>query len=155
MKSKHRRPVAGRRAAIALTGLATAAALTASVTSPAWAARGGGGKPTTGDSSSTMTMELLNSTDGVVNHGDDVTFHVTTTATDMPYVGLRCYQDGAFVYDAYVGYFDGYMFERNWFTLESPYWADGLSADCTARLFWFDRRGNEKLLATSSFTVAP
>ena len=154
MKSKHRRPVAGRRAAIALTGLATAAALPASVTSPAWAARGGGGKPT-GDSGSTMTMELLNSTDGVVNHGDDVTFHVTTTATDMPYVGLRCYQDGAFVYDAYVGYFDGYMFERNWFTLESPYWADGQASNCTARLFWFDRRGNEKVLATSGFTVAP
>lgn len=111
---------------------------------------GGGGKP----SSSSMTLVLM---DGATEarHMGRVTFEVSTTATDRPYVGLRCWQGAAWVYDGYVGYFPEYMFEEDWFTLDSPYWTAGVPATCTARLFYFDRRGNERLLATLDFPVAP
>jgi len=110
---------------------------------------GGGGKP----SSSSLTLVLM---DGATEarHVGRVTFDVATTATDRPFVGVRCWQGSTWVYDGYVGYFPEYMFEEDWFTLDSPYWAEGVAASCTARLFYFDRRGNEKLLATLDFPVA-
>ena len=51
-------------------------------------------------------------------HNGRVTFNVSTTATDRPFVGLRCWQGTNFVYDGYVGYFPGAMFDP-WFTLDS------------------------------------
>jgi hypothetical protein len=153
MKSKHRRPVGPRRAAVGVVAGAVALLATVAAVAPASAARGGGGKPSP-TSSSTLTLVPMDS-DGVVNHNDDITFEVSTTATDRPFVGVRCYQGEAFVYDGYVGYFPDYMFDKNWFTLDSPYWSDGVAASCTARLFWFDKRGNEKVLTTLGFTAAP
>jgi len=151
--SKHRRPArTPRRTALASVALGVVAVSTAVLAGPAAAAKGGA-------NASSLDLVVLSSSvqtvdSSVVTHGDEVTFAVNTSA-DRPFVGLRCYQTGTFIYDAYVGYFDGYMFEKDWFTLSSPPWVAGQSADCTARLFWFDKRGNEKLLTTSSFTVAP
>jgi hypothetical protein len=87
-------------------------------------------------------------------HYGRITFDVETTATDVPEVGLRCYQGSNFVFDAYVGYHENYLFDP-WFTLQSNYWVDGLAATCNARLFYWDRRGREVLLKTMSFSVAP
>jgi len=155
MTSKHRRPTGRRRTGLALAALALSGLTTVALVAPASAAPGGGsGKPTGGSSTSSIKLVLMNSTDGVVNHNDDVTFTVATTATDRPFVGVRCYQGADFVYDGYVGYFPDYMFDKNWFTLGSPYWVDGQDATCTARLFWFDKRGNEKVLTTMQFPVA-
>ena len=91
--------------------------------------------------------------DGVVSHGDTVTFTVTTSAS-KPYVGVRCYQGTSFVFDSYVGYYSGAWFSRD-FLLDSTYWADGTGASCTARLFTYDNRGRERVQATKSFNVAP
>ena len=77
------------------------------------------------------------------------------TTSDRPFVGLRCYQGDAFVYDAYVGYFPDYYSARTWFVLDSTYWAAGVDARCDARLISWDRQGRENVLATTSFAVAP
>jgi len=77
-----------------------------------------------------------------------------STSVAKPNVGVRCYQSSMWVYDAYVGYFSGYMFDP-WFTLDSSYWADGATSNCTARLFYNDRRGRQVVLATLSFDVTP
>ena len=94
--------------------------------------------------SSSFSLVLM---DGATQaaHNGRVTFNVSTTATDRPFVGLRCWQGTNWVYDGYVGYFPGAMFDP-WFTLDSPYWADGAPASCTARLFYYDRRGNQNVL---------
>jgi hypothetical protein len=113
--------------------------------------RGGKGKPSGGTSSS-LSLVLMNGATQA-QRGGSVTFNVATTATDRPFVGLRCYQGPDWVYDAYVGYFDGAMFD-SFFTLDSPYWRTGEAASCTARLFWYDRRGNQNVLTTLDFPVA-
>jgi hypothetical protein len=128
---------------------------------PAVAAKGGSG--TSDSRGSSLSVVLLGSTDAaasavvadeVINHGDSVTFTVKTTS-DRPFVGLRCYQGDAFVYDAYVGYFPDYYSARTWFVLDSTYWAAGVDARCDARLISWDRQGRENVLATTSFAVAP
>jgi hypothetical protein len=116
---------------------------------------GGGGGTTSGVSSLTgPVMVLDHNGDGKPNHYDQITFNVSTTATATPEVGLRCYQGSNWVYDNYVGYFPGYMFTP-YFPLDSTYWASGVPASCTARLFYRDGKGNEHVLATLSFGVAP
>jgi hypothetical protein len=110
------------------------------------------GKPGGGGSSSLSLVLMDGATQAA--HNGRITFNVSTTATDRPFVGLRCWQGTTWIYDAYVGYFPDAMFDP-WFTLGSASWADGIAANCTARLFYYDRRGNQKLLTTMSFPVAP
>jgi hypothetical protein len=138
--------------------IALIAAVAALAIAPAaLAGKGGGGKPGGGGGggggSSSFSLVLM---DGATQaaHNGRITFNVSTTATDRPFVGLRCWQGTNFVYDGYVGYFPGALFDP-WFTLDSPYWADGVQASCTARLFYYDRRGNQNVLLEQSFPVAP
>jgi hypothetical protein len=114
---------------------------------------GGGGKPTGGSGGGSLSLVLMDGATQAAHYGR-ITFDVSTTATATPSVGLRCYQGADWVYDAYVGYFPAYMFDK-WFTLKSNYWVDGVPATCNARLFYNDSRGRENVLATMSFTVAP
>jgi hypothetical protein len=114
---------------------------------------GGGGTTSTSTLSGPVMVTDLNG-DGLPNHRDSITFDVSTTATSTPEVGLRCYQGSAWVLDGYVGYWSGYEFTP-YFTLDSGYWVDGVEASCTARLFYYDKRGREQDLATLSFSVAP
>jgi hypothetical protein len=117
---------------------------------------GGGGKPGGGGSTTgggTLSLKLMDGATEASHYGR-ITFDVSTTATATPQVGLRCYQGSSWVYDAYVGYFAGYMFDP-WFTLKSNYWVDGVPATCNARLFYNDSRGRENVLKTMTFTVAP
>jgi hypothetical protein len=133
--SKHRRPGDRRRPGLVLAAISVAAITLLGASSPALAAKGGGGgggKPQAGGTSS-LELVLLDAADGVANHGDRITFNLSTTATDRPYVSLRCYQDGAWVYAASVGYFDGYPWAKE-FTLSSSSWPNG-AGDCTARLY--------------------
>jgi hypothetical protein len=117
----------------------------------ALAAKGGGGKPAGGGSSS-FSVVVMDGATAPAHHGR-ITFDVSTTETKVPEVGLRCYQDSNWVFDAYVGYFPEYLFDP-WFTLDSNYWEDGVAATCNARLFYYDRRGREVVLKTMSFPVA-
>jgi hypothetical protein len=86
------------------------------------------------------------------SYGSDVTFDVSTSETNRPFVNLRCYQDGAFVYDGWHGFFASYAPEPN-FTLASSYWLGG-AADCTARLVEWSRNGRERTLASLDFHVS-
>jgi len=121
------------------------------VAGTAFAAKGGGGKPSGGG---TIAVVVLDGDDAVPNYRERAAFDVATTATDRPFVGLRCYQGSNSVLDGYTGYFETYMFDP-WITLGSPIWNAATSAECTARLFHYDKRGNQKVLATTSFTVYP
>ena len=131
------------------------ALLTLAIAPPAALAGKGGGKPGGGSASSnaSLSLVLLDSTDGIAHMGQRVTFNVSTSVAS-PMVGVRCYQGSNWVYDAYVGFFDGYLFDP-WVTLKSNYWVAGLSASCNARLFYNDNRGRENVLATMTFPVAP
>ncbi len=86
------------------------------------------------------------------SHGGDVTFKVSTTQSERPFVNVRCYQDDAFVYDGWHGFFDGYYTEPV-FTLASSNWTSG-AATCTARLVDWGKSGRDRTLATMSFNVA-
>jgi hypothetical protein len=108
----------------------------------------GGGKPASGS----LSLVLLDGTDGGANYMERAAFNVETSAS-LPFVGVRGWQDGL-VLDGYTGYFDSYMFDP-WVTLGSPYWDAASPATCAARLFTYDKRGNQKVIATIEFPVAP
>jgi hypothetical protein len=119
------------------------------------AAFAGKNNPTGGSSTLTGPVMVTDlNGNGLANHGDSITFNVSTTASSRPEVGVRCYQGSAWVYDGYVGYFPDYMFTP-YFTLDTGYWVSGQSASCTARLFYYNKRGLEVDLATLDFSVAP
>lgn len=136
-----------------LEGLLVATLVIGLIAGSALAAKGGGHTARTKDAG-TVSLVLMDSTDGVAHHDQRITFDVATTATDRPFVGLRCWQGENWVYDGYVGYFPDYLWDP-WFVLDSNYWADGTAASCTARLFYYDKRGNQKVLASTDFAVAP
>lgn len=129
--------------AVLVVGLAAGTAL---------AGKGNPGKP--GTAAGTINLVMLDGEDATPNYGERVAFDVSTTATDRPFVGVRCYQGATFVMDGYTGYFPTYMFDP-WVTLGSPYWDPAVPADCTARLFLYDKRGNQKVLATATFQAQP
>src|SRR5262245_24919993 len=54
----------------------------------------GSGGTTTGGGGGTISLVLLNSTDGLPHFGQYVTFNVSTSATAYPYVTLTCYVNG-------------------------------------------------------------
>ena len=83
------------------------------------------------------------------SYGDRITFDVTTTETH-PSVNVRCFQDGAWVYDGWANFWG--TLSRD-FTLTSNYWTGG-AANCTARLLHFDRQGRERTLASMDFLVS-
>ncbi|MGH3083390.1 MAG: hypothetical protein ACRDNP_04910 [Gaiellaceae bacterium] len=145
----------GRRIrGIALTAALLAAFALALVPVALAGKPGSSGKPSGGGStSSSLSLRLMDGATEAAHYGR-ITFDVSTAATDRPQVGLRCYQGSNWVFDAYVGYYPSYMFDQ-WFNLKSNYWVDGVWATCNARLFYFDRRGNENVLTTISFPVAP
>ena len=107
---------------------------------------GGGGST----SSSSLSLVLLNSTDGVPHWGQQVTFNVSTTATSTPTVDLKCDQGGAMVLAWTAGFFPSYLWTKD-VTLSSPSWTGG-AATCTAMLIY---SSNKKIitLATLPFQV--
>lgn len=78
--------------------------------------------------------------------GQQVSFDVTTTNIDQPWVTTRCYQDGEIVY-AESHSPDGV------FTLgPTSKWHSG-GADCTATLFWLHRQ-KQRVVDTIGFVVS-
>lgn len=129
--------------------VAAVAALFLASAPAANAARGGkGGKPS-GGGTGTISLVLLNSSDGLAHWGQKVTFNVSTTATSEPWVGLKCYQNGAQVSEGWEGFFAGSLDDQV-FGLYSGAWSGG-AADCTATLTtpqWTP-------IASTSFHVEP
>ncbi|HEX3218556.1 MAG TPA: hypothetical protein VHU77_00775 [Candidatus Limnocylindria bacterium] len=119
---------------------------------PAFAAKGGGrGGATSGSTGSSLSLVMVDPTDTVVNQGDQVTFEVSTTATDKPWVRLDCYVNGAWVSTTTHGFFPTYPWAPN-YTLASGAWTDG-AGDCTATLYRVTSNGRSRTLATLSFHV--
>ena len=130
---------------LALTSLLAFATIGA-----ARAAKGG----RTSSTGSSLSLVLLNSTDGSAHYGQQVTFKVSTTATDQPFVELDCYQSGDWVYWASAGFFPSYPWQ--WaqdFTLRSDHWTGG-AAQCSARLYYVAGNGRTRTLATLDFDAA-
>lgn len=142
-----------RRIALAAS---LAAVLALSGTAFAGNNRGGGpSKP----SSSSISLALPSgaaATSGAAtsgpNYGDVVTFNVSTTETQYPYVNLLCYQNGTLVAEGWAGFFGGAL-GSGAFGLYSPQWTSG-AADCTASLE-MNSHGRWKELASTSFHVDP
>ena len=113
---------------------------------------GGGGKPSGGGSGS-LALVMVNDADadGVVSHGDTITFTVTTTA-DRPYVSVKCHQGGTLVYAASAGFYADYPWSRT-FGLETTMWTSG-GADCTATLYTTKDGTRLNVLATLGFNTA-
>jgi len=108
-----------------------------------------------GSTSATLAGPVMVSDANGDNHpnvGDSITFNVSTSAA-KPEVGVRCWQGTDFVEDAYIAFFDTWLGSK-YVTLGSSYWNASLTATCTARLFYYDSRAREHVLATMSFGVA-
>jgi hypothetical protein len=131
----------------------TSAALVVAASMLVLASTAVAGKP-----GSSLSLVLLSSSSNTTlasaaadpSYGSEVTFHVSSTS-DRPFVNLRCYQNGAFVYDGWHGFFESYVPEPN-FTLTSLSWTGG-AAECTARLVEWSRNGRQRTLASLDFHV--
>lgn len=107
------------------------------------------GKPT-GGGGGTITLAPLVvdvNGNGLPNHGDVVTFTISTTAT-APFVNLVCTQDGSVVLNGSHGYFDGALDTSRNFGLDSGTWQGG-AAQCTAYIQVQTRKGWSRLASTS------
>jgi hypothetical protein len=153
MSSKHRltpQRSSRRFLAVALALVALGAVAVISVGEPAMAAKWGG--HTRGGSGS-ISLVLVNSSDSLAHYGDQVTFDVSTTATDKPSVKLTCFQGGVSVYRASAGFYPDYPWAwAQTFTLASSAWTGG-AADCTADLYYVTSKGAFATLTTLSFPV--
>jgi hypothetical protein len=136
--------------------LATAAILASVATSGAFAARGGGagGKGHNGGSTSgggTISLVLLNSTDGLPHYGQQVTFTVSATFS-QPYVNLNCYQGTTWVSGEWGGFYAGSAYDQTFGLGPSNSWAGG-AADCKADLVEWTAKGSLVVRASTSFHV--
>jgi hypothetical protein len=111
----------------------------------AGAHKGGGG----GTSGGSISLVLVNSTDGLAHWNGEVTFNISTTATTEPWVELVCYQNGTSVYRAWDGFFERSLTTRD-FWLSSSGWTGG-AADCTA---WLETPKGAQLASTSFHVYA-
>lgn len=140
----------GKPAAILLV-LSLAVPTFALVPASGVAARGGGGGGKPGGGGGTIDLVLLNSTDGVPNYGEKVTFNVSTSATSYPWVTLKCTQGDSLVYQASKGIFPTSLGQE--FTLgPTGNWRGG-EADCTATLEnWDSYSKNGRITPLGSMT---
>jgi hypothetical protein len=131
------------------TALATAALVFSLALVPAaFAGKSGGGKPTGGSSTSSVSQPVMVTDVGTpgLSFGDTVMFNVSTTATAQPYVHLVCSGNGI-GYDSWKGVFAGSL-DTNWnFVLASGGWTSG-AADCTASLGMYTKQGFKVLTST-------
>ena len=145
------RSLTSRLAGAAAEGALISVLVLVLIAMPALAARGGDkGKPGGRDSGSTGTISLvlMDSTDGLAHYSHRVTFDISTTATDSPYVHLQCSQAGTLVLQGYQGFFPNAV-GNQWFHLgPTPLWQGG-EADCTANLVKYTRKGWQQLASTS------
>ncbi len=101
---------------------------------------------------STLSLVLLNSTDGTPHWGQSVTFNVSTAATSYPDVSVTCDQNGVLVYGAMAGFYPSYPWQGSQIMpLSSPTWTSG-AANCTATL-WYQNGRKDVTLTTLTFVV--
>jgi len=117
----------------------------------ALAAKGGAAGKGAGGGASSLSVVLVADANGngLPNWGDQLTFNVSTTATDRPTVRLHCYQNGILVYTFSAGFFTGYPWTTV-YGLSSQSWTAG-AADCTASLIYTKSGGRVVTLKTLEF----
>lgn len=131
--------------------LAASLAAVLAFSGTAFASNNHGGGPNKSSSSSiSLALPSGAAVTSGPNYGDVVTFNVSTTETQYPYVNLLCYQNGTLVAEGWAGFFDGAL-GSGAFGLYSPQWTSG-AADCTATLD-MNSNGHWKELASTSFHV--
>jgi hypothetical protein len=115
----------------------------------AFAGKGTGRGPTPAYSGEIRLAPLVvdNNANGTPNRGDVVTFDINTNHT-APYVQLECFQNGSMVLLGRKGYFESSLDTNRNFGLASGSWQSG-SADCTASLVYYTRKGWVKYASTS------
>ena len=137
---------------VALTALVFCLSLLVLSSTEALAARGGGGGPKPRPSGGSVTLVLVNSTDGLPHWGQQVTFSVSTTATSEPHVNVTCSQGGVVVYGTTTGYYADYPWPwTQVMTLSSQDWSGG-PADCVATL-WYASGARMVTLGSLTFHV--
>jgi len=108
-----------------------------------------------GRGNSSISLVMLSGSTGATGSGpqigNQVTFEITTTATDQPWVNVNCYQDGAWAYGQWHGFFPGYQFGQTFSLGPTTLWQAG-AAECTATLAMW-QNGRDKALASTSFHV--
>ena len=102
-------------------------------------------------STTTFSLVLVNSTDGLPHYGQDITFNVSTTATSYPSVSVSCAQNGTTVLYWTAGFFPSYVWTKD-LTLSTPSWTSG-GASCTATLYYSSGKKKVINLATFNFHV--
>lgn len=101
---------------------------------------------------SSLSLVLINSTDGLPHWGQTVTFKVSTTATSQPDVTLACRQNGTIVYSAWAGFYPSYPWPGSQdMVLSSQAWTSG-GASCTATLSYVNGK-KTVTLTTLNFQV--
>jgi hypothetical protein len=113
----------------------------------------GGGRPGGGGGtgSNSISLVLLNSTDGQPHFGQQVTFKVSATFS-QPWVNLLCYQNGTWVSGEWGGFFAGSAYDQTFTLGPSNSWTGG-AAECTANLVEWTAKGSLITRATTSFHV--
>ncbi len=138
-----------RKIVTSLLATAAAASVAVVLVAPSAASAGGHRKPS---GTSTINMRVVSGPDSVPNWDEQLTFDVTTTATDSPFVDVGCQQNGTTVYSATTGYFASYPWPwTQVMTLWSMSWTGG-AADCTAKLYALDGK-RINVLSTLAFHV--
>jgi hypothetical protein len=114
---------------------------------------GGGGTTSSGSSLSLVMVNDANG-NGSPNWGDTVTFKVSTTATTQPEVRAVCVQNGAQMYFHEGGFYPGDPWAPGdqMFILKSYGWTSG-AADCTATIFYMNRKSQEVDVTSMNFHV--
>ena len=133
--------------AVVAIGLVAGSALAAK---PAASGKHGGGTGGTG----TVVLVLVNDVNGngSADHGDSITYTVSTSATVYPYVSTQCSQSGTLVLSTSAGWFASYAWPgARTVPLATDAWTSG-AASCTARLYSMDS-GSPSVLATITFAV--
>jgi hypothetical protein len=125
--------------ALTLSALTVGSAFAAK---PSGGGKGGGG-------TSSLSLVLVNSTNGVPHWGQQITFNVSTTVTTEPHVSVVCTQNGSVVYGAETGYYASYPWPwTQIMTLSSQSWTGG-AASCTATLYYFSGTNTVNLTSLS------
>ena len=116
------------------------------------AVAGNGGNAKSSSSISVVVMSAARTADGTAQHGDQVTFAVSTNATDRPNAPLDwATRMASGVLSGQAGFWASYPSKT--FTLASTWWTGG-AASCTATLGSINADGTRfRELASTSFTV--
>ena len=84
--------------------------------------------------------------------GEQVTFDVSTSRTDFPWVQNLCWQDGRLVYEQWHGLWSGYYRDPIFTLGPTPSW-DGGAATCEGRLVRQANGGAMQTLAKTTYQV--